>query len=140
MEILKGKRFFNKENLLDIGNVIVTAGALCVLTGIIGMFFVSPLKWWLGLIFGYVINLLCFRLLYLDIEKNITKENPKAAKAGAFGGYFGRYVLKGAAMFASIKSGILCLGSCTAGLLSINAAIHVLNILNIIFAKSKERE
>ncbi|MBO4360113.1 MAG: ATP synthase subunit I [Eubacteriaceae bacterium] len=125
--------------LLTIRNIIIAAALICLAGGLIGMFFVPPLKWWLGCVFGYAVNLLCFRLLYLDIEKSVTKQKT-AAKTRAFAGYFGRYVIKGAALYASIQSPLLCMGSCIIGLLSINAAIHVLNILNIYFAKSKERE
>lgn len=125
--------------LLTIKNIIIAAAAICAVGGIIGMFFVQPLKWWLGALFGYTVNLLCFRLLYLDIEKSVTKQK-NAAKSRAFAGYFGRYLIKGAALYASIESPLLSMGSCILGLLSINAAIHVLNILNILFAKSKERE
>ncbi len=135
----EGKRSLRQGELLTVKNIIIAAGAICIIGGGIGMFFVEPLKWWLGALFGYVVNLLCFRLLYLDIEKSVTKQK-NAAKGRAFAGYFGRYVIKGAALYASIVSPVLSMGSCVLGLLSINAAIHVLNILNILFAKSKERE
>ena len=125
--------------MLSIKNVVITSGIICIACGIAGMFFVSPLKWWGGIIFGYAINLLCFRLMYLNIESSISK-NPKVSKFSAFGGYSARYVIKGFALYTSFISKYLSVGSCIAGLLSLSAAIHVLNILNIQLAKSKERE
>ena len=132
-------RGLEQGELMEIRKIVITAGIICLIGGTAGMFFVSPLKWWEGAAFGYLVNLLCFRLLWLDIEKSVTKEK-NAAKGSAFAGYFGRYLLKGLALYASIVSPYLSMGSCVIGLLSINAAIHVLNIVNISFAKSKERE
>lgn len=123
--------------ILSIKNVVITAGIISFIGGIVGMFFVSPLKWWCGTIFGYLINLLCFRLMYLNIENNIAKA-PKASKAASFGGYSVRYIIKGFTLYASYASDYLSICSCIIGLLSISVAIHVLNILNIQLAKSKE--
>ncbi len=127
------------EDIMQIKNIVAVSFAICALCGFAGMFFTSPLPWWGGMVFGLLINLLCFRLLYLNLEKSIKKEK-KAAKYYSFTTYIARYCIKGFAIYASIKSPYLSWVSCVIGLLSINAAIHVLNILNIIFAKSKERE
>lgn len=129
----------NKSDFMEIKNVVIAAFAICVLCGVAGMFFTSPLSWWGGVFFGLLLNLLCFRLLYLNIEKSI-KKDAKTAKYYSFTTYAVRYIIKGFAIYAAIKSPYLNWVSCVIGLLSINAAIHVLNILNIIFAKSKERE
>ena len=124
---------------LSIRNVVITAGIICTIGGIIGMFFVSPVKWWGGAVFGYVINILCFRLMYLNLQSSLSK-SAKASKAVSFGGYSVRYLIKGVALYASYANNYLSAGSCIMGLMSISAAIHVLNILNIQLAKSKERE
>lgn len=123
--------------ILSVKNVVITSAVICAIGGIIGMFFISPLKWWGGTIFGFLINLLCFRLMYLNLEKSLSKSK-QSSKAVSFGGYSVRYIIKAFALYASFKNEYLSVGSCVIGLLSISAAIHVLNILNIQFAKSKE--
>lgn len=138
-KIMTQKRKNKSGDIMQIKNVVAASFAICALCGLAGMFFTEALPWWGGAFFGLLINLLCFRLHYLNIEKSI-KKDPKAAKYYSFTTYAARYIIKGFAIYASIKSPYLNWVSCVIGLLSINAAIHVLNILNIIFAKSKERE
>lgn len=127
------------KDLMEIKNIVIASFAICVLCGFVGMFFLDPAQWWAGVMFGLAIALLCFRLHYLNIEKSI-KKDAKSAKYYTFTTYAARYIIKGFAIYAAIKNRNLNWVSCVIGLLSINTAIHVLNILNIIFAKSKERE
>lgn len=132
-------RIKNSRDIYETKNILIAAAALCFLCGFVGMFFVSPLKWWGGAVFGYAISVLCFRLLYHDICK-ATGYAPGKAKFASFSGYAVRYLIKGLALYASIQSDYLSFVSCVFGILSINAAIHILNFINMFLAKSEEKE
>ncbi len=139
---LKKRKMTQKKNdqkdLMQIKNIVLTALALCVVISLIGLWFTPPIPWVLGAAFGLIIALLCFRLLYLTLQKSLSKEK-KSAKFYSMTTYTVRYIIKGFALYAAFKSPYLNWVSAALGLVSINVAIHVLNILNIIFAKSKER-
>ena len=121
---------------LDQKRIFAIAAAICLVIGIIGSFFTDWVPFFTGLAFGLIINILCFRLLYIDCMKIVGRDPGNAKKIGSTG-YVKRYLIKGAALYAGIVSDRLQMWGVFIGLISISAAIHLINFVQIIKNKKK---
>ncbi len=117
-------------------NIFICAAAVCAAAGIIGSFFTAPMPLAAGLVFGLVINILCFRLLYIDCLKETGRE-PKKAKLLGNTGYLKRYIIKGFALYACTVNSALNFWGCAIGLVSIGSAVYLINFVQIIKSRKK---
>ncbi len=97
---------------------------------LLGFFFITPYPPFLtGILFGTIIALLNFRLLYLTIHRAVTMK-PERAQKYTVSRYMVRYVLTALVILVSLRSpNINALGSII-GLLTIKGVIMQRDLLN----------
>lgn len=104
--------------------------AINMTVGLIGSIFIRPvLPLWMGLVFGTVVSLLNFRLLYLTINRAVTMAPGKAQKYTT-SRYMIRYFLTAAVIVVSLKSSDINPLGTVIGLLMIKAVILKQNLFN----------
>ncbi len=117
-------------DLLSFTSICVGACVICLVIGIISLFFQNRKELLSGLLFGLIFSIINFRLLKSAVERSIYKETSKAAAFYVTVQYFIRFALKAIVLcigFASKSMSTVCV---ILGLLSVNAAIYVLNLIN----------
>lgn len=94
----------------------------------IALFFIfdQPMKYILGLLFGYAFNLVFFRLMYLNISKAMDMTEDKA-KSYITVNYIARYIISGFVLLIAASYSYLNIFTCFIGLLSIKLVIHLRN-------------
>lgn len=117
-------------DLLSFTSICVGASLICVVLGIISLFFRSRWEMISGLLFGLVFSIINFRLLKSAVDRSIYKESSKKASAYATVQYFLRFFLKAIVLYVGFVNEKLDTASVIVGLLSVNAAIYVLNLIN----------
>lgn len=125
---IKGKDLFSKRSIL------VTAFVLCMIFGAICSVFTKPYPVFFGLIFGYVVSVLTFRLLEMTTKQIVEGDQGSAAKT-AKTNYFIRLIIKGAAFYVSISRPDMSMLGCGFGLVCVAYAIHILNFTDILISK-----
>lgn len=87
-----------------------------------------------GLLLGGFVNILFFRLMYLNIVKVVDKKI-KNIQAYIFMNYIARYCITGLILFIAATNENISLYSCFLGLLSIKIVIHIQNFWKIFLSK-----
>jgi len=101
-----------------------------IIVGMIGSIFLRPvLPLWMGLIFGTMISLLNFRLLYLTINRAVTMAPGKAQKFTTMR-YMIRYFLTAVVILVSLRSPDINTLGTVIGLLTIKLVILRQNLFN----------
>ncbi len=101
-----------------------------IVVGIIGSIFLRPIiPLWMGLIFGTLISLLNFRLLYLTINRAVTMAPGKAQKFTTMR-YMIRYFLTAIVILVSLRSPDINTLGTVIGLLMIKLVILRQNLFN----------
>lgn len=103
---------------------------------VVSVFFGEPLKYIIGLILGYCLNLLFFRVMYLNVKSKIEMESKKAIVFTRIN-YAVRMFITGLLFYVAIKSPKISLLTCVIGLLNVKIAIYVSTIYDA-FGKKKE--
>lgn len=117
-------------DLLSFTSISIGACVLCLIIGIVCLFFQNRKELISGLIFGLIFSIINFRLLKSAVERSIYKETSKAASFYVTVQYFIRFALKAVVLYIGFASRHLGTVGVIAGLLSVNAAIYVLNLIN----------
>lgn len=102
---------------------------------LIFIFVQDPLKYFLGLLLGYVFNLIFFRLMYLNAKSKV-EMGVKGAKSFTRINYMVRYLITGVIFYVAAVHPKLSLLTCFIGLLNIKMAIYVSAFYD--FLKSKK--
>lgn len=120
------------------GYILKTLAFLLIMIG--GLFFLFPQPWPYvkGAIFGGLISVLMFKLLYLTIKKSVEMESGKA-QAYATTQYILRYLIYGVTIFVAAKANYLNLWTTLLGLFSIKYVIWLNNLYEI-FREKREEE
>ena len=124
------KEKFNNADLLSAGSITAGAGILTGIISVVSLFFPDRRELITGLLFGFIFSVINFRLLKSAMERSVLKDNSKAAAAYVTGQYFLRFFMKALVLYVAFASEKLNTAAVIAGLLSVNAAIYVLNLIN----------
>ncbi|MBN4050674.1 MAG: hypothetical protein COA82_04710 [Alkaliphilus sp.] len=126
MKIAKTNKTINKTQIDVIIGVLILNSAAAIISVI---FTKEPMPIIMGLVFGTIISILNFRLLYLALKKAVNLP-PHKAQAYASSKYFMRYVVTGVVLFVAIRAeNINVLGTIFA-LISIKMVILKTELLN----------
>ncbi len=117
-------------DLLSFTSISVGASLICVALCIISLFFRGRKEIISGLLFGLVFSIINFRLLKSAMERSVYKESSKKASAYVTVQYFVRFALKAVVLYIGFASDRLNTAAVIVGLLSVNAAIYMLNLIN----------
>lgn len=90
-----------------------------------------------GLLLGGFVNILFFRLMYLNIVKVIDRK-VKKIQTYIFLNYVARYCITGFILYIAAINENISLYSCFLGLLSIKMVIHIQNFWKIFLSKTRE--
>lgn len=121
-----------------IKRVIIHSLIFVILTSIILLLiFEHPLKYILGLLFGYFFNLVFFRLMYLNITKAMDMKEDKARSYITIN-YIARYIISGFVLFIAASYSYLNIFTCFIGLLSIKLVIHIRNFFILMKSSIKK--
>lgn len=122
------KTFMRRTILSGLGLVLFEAVLLFFFTE-------NYIKYISGLLFGFLFNVLFFRLMYLNISKALNMQETKA-KTYIFTNYMARYILSGFVLFIAAMYPQLSLYTCFLGLLTIKLVLHLKNFYNYISKKT----
>lgn len=101
---------------------------------LIGIFFDEPLMYIIGLVLGYALNLIFFRVMYLNVKSKLEMESKRAIIFTRIN-YAVRMIITGLLFFVVIKSNKISLLTCVIGLLNVKIAIYVSVIYDAIIKK-----
>lgn len=90
-----------------------------------------------GLLLGGFVNLLFFRLMYLNINK-VLEGRVKNVRAYIFINYLARYTITGFILYIAAVREDISLYSCFLGLLSIKIVIYLQNFCNMYLNKKRK--
>ena len=121
---------FRNIDLLSFGCISVTAGCIVGILCIGSLFFSAKKTLIAGFLFGYIFSVINFRLLKSAIEASVYKEDAKSASAFVTIRYFVRFAMKSAVLLVGFTSPHLNAVAVIVGLLSTNAAIYLLTLIN----------
>lgn len=89
-----------------------------------------------GLLLGGVVNILFFRLMYLNINK-VLDGKVKNVQAYIFINYFARYAITGCILYIAAVQENISLYSCFLGLLSIKIVIYLQNFYSMYLKRER---
>ncbi|NLW52996.1 MAG: hypothetical protein GXY87_06525 [Tissierellia bacterium] len=113
-------------------NIIKYSVLLVVFESVlIFLFLDNPLRYFLGLMFGFFFNLIFFRLMYLNVNKVVGMTQGKA-KSYIFANYLARYIITGFVLFIAGSYSQLNIFTCFLGLLTIKIVIYIRNFILMI--------
>ena len=115
-------------------NIILCSSVLFVTFIVFSLFFQNAKIYIFGLLFGFVFSILNFRLLKLTLTKAVTLP-PNKIKGYVVSRYFIRYILKGVVLFVAFWREDVNAVAVILGLVTINLAIYLLNLFNIVNKK-----
>lgn len=118
--------------------ILKTLAFLLIMIGVLFFLFPQPWPYVKGAIFGGLISVLMFKLLYLTIKKSVEMESGKA-QAYATTQYILRYLIYGVTIFVAAKANYLNLWTTLLGLFSIKYVIWLNNLYEI-FREKREEE
>ncbi|MBR6802058.1 MAG: ATP synthase subunit I [Eubacteriaceae bacterium] len=121
---------FKNADLLSFTSICVGAVVICVILCIAGLLFSNRREFISGILFGLIFSIINFRLLKSAMERSVYKEDSKAAAFFVTIQYFVRFVMKAGALYIGFASDRLDTVAVIVGLLSVNIAIYVLNLIN----------
>lgn len=114
--------------------ILQTAGLMLVVAGILFMVSEDPAPLVAGWVFGSVVSMLMFKLMYLTLLQVVEKEEGKASRFAAFH-YLLRYLLYGAVLVVAAKAEYLHLVTTFFGLLSVKYVILIRNMFDYLRSK-----
>lgn len=101
-----------------------------IIVGGLGLILIKPpLPFLTGLVFGTVISVLNFRLLYLTLNKAVQMP-PAKAQVYATSRYFIRYIITGIVIYVSIKAQHINVLGTVVGLISLKIAVLATELFN----------
>lgn len=100
-----------------------------IVLALLSFLYSEPIPLILGLVFGTVLSLLNFRLLYLTLSKAVLMP-PGKAQVYASSRYVVRYIITGMVLFIAIKADHINALGTILGLLLIKIVVFVGNIFN----------
>lgn len=110
-------------------NIIKYSVLLVVFESVlIFLFLNNPLRYFLGLMFGFFFNLIFFRLMYLNVNKVVGMSEGKA-KRYVFANYLARYIITGFVLLIAGLYSQLSIFTCFLGLLTIKIVIYIRNFV-----------
>ncbi|KAB3530904.1 ATP synthase subunit I [Alkaliphilus serpentinus] len=111
-------------------NILIGALLLNGFFGVVGFFVVEDYFPYLGgILFGVIIALLNFRLLFLTLDRAV-KMPPAKAQAYATSRYFIRYVITGVVVYVSIRAQHINVLGTILGLISLKLVIFKTQLFN----------
>lgn len=129
---------FKKNNGFNDG-IKVVKSAILLLFVEVGFFFVLQVNRWqniYGVLFGGVVGLLFFRLIYLNITK-VLDGKVKNMRGYIFINYIVRYIITGFILYIAAVSEYISLYTCFLGLLNIKIVIYLQNFCDIYLNRKK---
>ena len=119
----------NNQDMHYTFRIMLRAGLIALALGIVMVVIlliqkINPLKYFLGLLVGAGINILLFRLHYLNLSA-LMDRNSNAAKKGAMFNYTTRYFITAIVLGVSYLSPYLSFWTCALGFLMIKLSIYL---------------
>lgn len=136
------KRLINENedgenDFFSAGRIRLAALALCVVCGIVGLFFENWLVLLKGIALGYCIAALLFRQHELSIGRLLGGGGNAEGKSRI--GYFIRMLIRGAAIYIAVKNPGVSIYGCVCGLLSVPYGIYVLAFIDSFMQRKKQK-
>ncbi|MCR1900209.1 ATP synthase subunit I [Irregularibacter muris] len=118
-----------KDRPLDIKYILKGVAIGFVILVIGSLFHSDPIPLIVGIVFGLILSLLNFRLLYITLNKAVQLP-PGKAQVYASSRYMIRYLITGIVLFVSIQAPYINVLGTIMGLLLLKTMIMISNILN----------